>query len=135
MRPRDPLRAGFGPRRKPTPFRIDQVFAGLSDGDRQVMVSALFLEMIRETIGSRLDSLPMVEAGRMDARALRGFMTMADGMRSGSMQQKYRHRFQHVPAWLNHLPPPISWRCMEQAMALNLALPVRVVDLLDLRRP
>lgn len=135
MRPRDPLRAGFGARRPPEDAAITLIFGQRSEKVREDLSNYLYMEMLRDTIGFHLRSLSMIEAGRMHPKAMRGHVPKAVGYRIGSRHIDYRQSFMaDPPPWVSWILPPFALKCMDLAIALNRPLPHSVIDLFDLKK-
>ena len=135
MRPRDPLRAGFGAKRPPEGATITMVFGQRSEKVRTELSNYLYVEMLRDIIGFHLRSLSMIEAGRMHHKAIRGHVPREVGYRIGSKHLDYRRKFMaDPPPWVSWILPPFALRCMDLAIALNKPLPLSVIDLFDLKK-
>ena len=105
---------------------LKQVFAGLRRAQHQRLREELLVEMLFEQFGRTLEQLPLVEAGRLDAKALRGKTGFVAGMGFLHRKSLYRQALGPAPLWLEHLPLHHATSCLRIAINCNCALPVDI---------
>jgi len=121
-----PKSAGRTPAASPV---MKWVFPARKRAALERLKAEIFLELLQEALREVRVRLVMVEAGRYDAKDLRGYASMASGMGMLAERHKYVQRFDKSPKWLEYLPVALARRCLVMAQSCGRALPASLEEL------